>query len=50
MTIKGPLRKQVIVPINLINCNRFIVLSNKHVANINKKLKNIKLDIIAKFI
>jgi len=48
--IKGPSRKQVIIPMNSINYNRFIVLSNKHVANINKKLKNIKSDIMANFI
>jgi len=50
MTTKDLLRKQVIIPINLINSNRFIVLSNKHIANINRELKNIKLDIMANFI
>jgi len=50
MIIKGPSRKQVIVSMNSINCNRFIVLSNKHVTNINKELKNIKSDVMADFI
>ena len=50
MITKGLPRKQIIISINLINSNRFIVLSNKHVANINREFKNIKLDIIANFI
>ena len=43
-------RKQVIVPMNIVNSNRFIILSNKHISNINRDLKNIKLDIMADFI
>ena len=50
MITKGLPRKQIIISINLINSNRFIVLSNKHVANINREFKNIKLDIMANFI
>jgi len=45
--MKGLSRKQIIVPINSI---KFIVLSNKHVANINRELKNIKSDVMANFI
>jgi len=48
--MKGPSRKQVIISINIVNFNRFIVLSNKHISNINRDLKNIKLDIMADFI
>jgi len=47
---KGPLRKQIIVLINPNNLNRFIVTSNKHMANINKALKDIKSDIVVDFI
>ncbi len=43
-------RKQIIVLINSVNFNRFMVLSNKHILNINRDLKNIKSDIIADFI
>ena len=35
---------------NIVNSNRFIILSNKHISNINRDLKNIKLDIMADFI
>ena len=48
--MKGLSRKQVIVPMNIVNSNRFIILSNKHISNINRDLKNIKLDIMADFI
>ena len=48
--MKSPSRKQVIIFINIVNFNRFIVLSNKHISNINRDLKNIKLDIMADFI
>lgn len=34
----------------MVNSNRIIVLSNKHVANINKILKDIKSDVIVEFI
>jgi len=44
---KGPSRKQIIVLINPNNLNRFIVTSNKHMANINKAIKS---DIVADFI
>jgi len=36
MTIKRLLRKQVIVLMSLVNSERFIVLYNKHVSNINR--------------
>ena len=48
--MKSPSRKQVIIFINIVNFNKFIVLSNKHISNINRDLKNIKLDIMADFI
>ena len=50
MMTKGLLRKQVIIPINSIITNRFIMIFNKHVENINRVLKSIKLDVIANFI
>ena len=50
MIIEEPLRKQVIVTMSLVNLERFIVLSNKHVSNINRSLKEIKSDIMADFI
>ena len=48
--IKNLSRKQIIVPISLGNSNKFIVLSNKHIFNINKALKDIKSDILTNFI
>ena len=50
MTTKGLSRKQIIVPINLENTKKFIKDTNSHVTNINRALKNIKLDIAADFI
>ena len=47
---KGLLRKQIIVSISLGNSNKFMVLSNKHISNISRVLKNIKLDVLADFI
>ena len=50
MTTKGPLCKQVIIPISLDNANNFVKKSNIYVANINRALKNIKSDVMADFI
>lgn len=49
---KGLSRKQVIIPINSIITNRFIfiMISNKHIENINRALKSIKSDVMANFI
>ena len=43
-------RKQIIVLISSNNLEKFIVLSNKHVANINRALKDIKLNVMTDFI
>jgi len=48
--IKDLLRKQIIIFMSLGNSNKFIVLSNEHVSNINKALKDIKSDVLADFI
>ena len=50
MMTKGLSRKQVLVPMSFNNLDKFIILSSKHVANINRALKNIKSDVIADFI
>ena len=50
MTIKRPSRKQVIIPISLDNANNFVKESSIHITNINRALKNIKLDVMADFI
>jgi len=50
MTTKRPSQKQVIVPMNTTNTNNFINNSSTHVTNINKVLKNIKLEVMADFI
>ena len=47
---KDLLRKQIIILMSLGNSNKFMVLSNKHVSNINKAFKDIKSDILANFI
>jgi len=50
MTTKGPSCKQVIIPMCLDNTNNFVKKSSIYVANINRALKNIKLDVMADFI
>ena len=49
MTMKGPSRKQIIVPMSRDNKN-FIEESNIYVSNMNKALKNIKSDVLVDFI
>lgn len=50
MMTKGPSRRQVIIPMSSNNSQKFMLLSNKHVFNINRALKDIKLDVMADFI
>jgi len=50
MTTKGLSWKQIIVPINKDNINKFVASSSVHVANLNKSLKNIKLDIMVDYV
>ena len=50
MTMKGPSRKQIIVPMNNKNNLKFMEASSAHITNLNKALKNIKLEVIADFI
>jgi len=48
MTTKSPSRKQIIIPINDINKKNFIKKSS-HITNINKVLKNIKIEVVVNF-
>ena len=50
MTTKGPFRKQVIIPMSLLNTNRFMAKSNQHITNINRLLKDVKSNVLADFI
>ena len=50
ITTKRPLCKQVIIPMSLDNTNNFVKKSIIHITNINRALKNIKLDVMADFI
>ena len=50
ITTKGPSRKQVIIPMVKSNAKLIVNSANLHIANINKYLKNMKLDIITDFI
>ena len=50
MTTKGPLRKQIIIPMAKLNTELIINLASSNITNINKCLKNTKSDIIAVFI
>jgi len=50
MTIKGSLYKQIIVPMDKDNAKKFIASASNHIANINRALKNIKLDILADYV
>ena len=50
MIMKEPSRKQIIVPINNDNKIKFVAELSAHISNINRVLKNIKLDVKADFI
>jgi len=50
MTTKGPLRRQILVLMSSDNTNKIMVLSNKHVVNINRALKEIKSEVMVDFI
>jgi len=50
MTIKGPSRKQVIIPMNSDNIMRFMKKSNLYVSNLNRALRNIKSNVLVNFI
>lgn len=50
MIMKELSRKQIIVPINNNNRIKFVAKLSVHISNINRVLKNIKLDVKADFI
>jgi len=50
MTTKGLSKKHVIVPMSNNNKMKFIEDSSVHVTNINRALKNIKLEVMTNFI
>jgi len=50
MMTKGLSRKQVIIPISKENNNAFLKNSSLHVANINRQLCNVKLEVLADYI
>ena len=50
MTTKGLSRKQVIIPMSGDNINNFMKNSSLHVANINRLLRNAKLDVLVDYI
>jgi len=50
MMTKRSSRKQNIVPISNDNKNRFMSNSSAHIGNINRVLKNIKLEVKANFV
>jgi len=50
MTMKGPSRKQIIVPMNGNNSNSFMKNSSTHISNLNRLLRNAKTEIVVDFI
>ena len=50
MTMKGPSRKQIIIPMSKENVNSFIKNSSLHITNINRQLCNAKLEILINYI
>jgi len=50
ITTKGPSRRQVIVSMSNANLSKFMLSSCNNIANINRKLKNIKSDVLADFV
>ena len=50
MTTKSPSKKQVIIPMNNVNKKDFIEESIAHVTNMNRVLKNIKMEVMVNFV
>ena len=50
MTMKKPLRKQIIVPMSNDNKLKFMEESSVYITNINRALKNIKSKVMANFV
>ena len=50
MTTKSPSRKQVIISMNNVNKKDFIEESSAHVTNMNRVLKNIKMEVMVNFV
>ena len=50
MTTNSLSRKQIIILINNVNKNNFMRDSNAHVTNMDKALKNIKMDVMVDFV
>ena len=50
MTMKGPSRKQIIVPMNIENNNTFMRNLATHVVNINRLLRNAKSEVLVDYI
>ena len=50
MTTRGPLRREVIIPMTKVNAELIINLAHIHISNVNKCLKNSKSDTFADFI
>jgi len=50
MTMKGPSRKHIIIPMSNDNNMKFMKNSFMHVANINRTLRNAKSEVLVNFI
>jgi len=50
MTMKGPLRKQVIILMSKDYVNNIMISANEYITNINRALKNVKSNIMVNFI
>jgi len=50
MTTRGPLRREVIIPMTKVNAELIINSAHIHISNVNKCLKNSKSDTFADFI
>ena len=47
---KGPSRKQIIIPMSSDNTEKFMKNSSLYIANINRSLRNAKLEVLVDFI
>jgi len=50
MIMKGPFRKQIIVIMSGDNFNSFMKNSSTHVSNLNRLLRNVKMEVVVDFI
>ena len=50
MTTRNSSQKQIIVPMGKDNVNKFMASFGSYITNVNRALRNIKLDVMANYV